>query len=412
MKSKAFEANHLVKKREPAKDTVFLIAKKGNDWDTETVDNAIQAITLLDDRQLADKHIKLRIPSSEGFRFQRGQFVAQGTEGSREMSSEESNFKLSENLFSYGTKESEREPKEFSLPMGYLNIHITLANGDKRSDIRTNLAGQVRYLNQQSLQVLSPDTTSFAEVIREGKKVSNAIFLSRFFLLRVKPSSCRQVGEQKTKMLSLLGAMRDQSVLSVNLDDYETGSEETNGQQKKPSANAVKELVYSFQLPDLKVEINPFQSQPHSVSRMKYVFYELHRHLVAINDNLIVVKNALAETKRVPERFAYFMTPKCSVASKGGNVVLHEKITDDVCVFDPKLFSHKVLAGFEDQNPTLDGLFRALDSLFYTYGYTLHREKFGIQQKNIIAIPRSQQKTGADKYFSRPANDGEQRKRR
>ena len=119
-------------------------------------------------------------------------------------------------------------------------------------------------------------------------------------------------------------------------------------------------MVYAIKLPTLTITIDPALSKPYTVSRLTVLYKAIHQKLLEIDNDLIIVKNGFS-AKGTPNRFAYLFSPRKVTRTNtdgkahGGEVVYTERISDETCVFYPRIFEQRATNGFRNPHPHTEG---------------------------------------------------------
>jgi len=395
----------------------LLIPIRDRFFDNLWIDKAI--VTM---QESPNTNFNLRIPRNEGFAFSSKHFSETLDESftqprlSQHPSSEGTYAEMIHRMFT-SSNASEPVPADaslsakaqgqprldeatsqtFMLPMGYFVIHVTLATGEVRTDIRTNLPGLVKYLNNYCLSPLSKQQEKFIEteevVDKTLVKISNAVFSSKFSLVQAVDKEQLPSG----KLCELLETLKTKSPqMVVNKALY-------------AESDVIKELVYVIQLPSCPIVIPAKQE-----NRTRCIFQAIHHHLAAFGSNTIVIKNILREEggKRFPESFRYILMPR-DLTSTGGKIVYHKSVSAETSLIDPAIFSYPLMHGFSRSEPSQDDMLRTLAGFFYTYGYRLAPPENLAQPRSARPSSPARQEHPGKKYYatsgSQPADNGEGR---
>jgi hypothetical protein len=351
----------------------------------------------------------LRVPQTEGFRFNASHFDSTNT-------SENFIDSLNE-MIDYGNTTDEAQTKVFPLPIGFLNIHLTIPNMEIRMDYRSNTPGEITYLNRCCVNPINKARNHFHETIEETPKgtfvKSTAIFSCKYTLLGIKPqgksSNNDQLSLENKKLLQVL------QVMNPNTEETEYDKDACEESQ------LIRELLYVLRLPTVQVKIDPKETKGSSMGRIKLIFSSIRQQIHEYNDNALKIVNHICEVdgKRFPDGFGYYTRPKEeeTKSSPSGRVIYHKEITEDQYTIHPNLYTQERLTGFFKRTPSDEDIVTTMKAFLFTYGYGLNTNNIdGYEQSptrnHNLAIPRSntennqRSSTGNHRFSDPNANTG------
>jgi hypothetical protein len=361
-----------------------------NEFDRELIDTAIADIINHPFRK-AQLRIPLRpVEGEETLSFDNEMFGGQDNEDYSHIFAE---------ILSYtgntAANAEQAKTKTFRIPLGYANIHIIFAKKKARCEIRTNLNGEVKYLNKFCVLPLSQEHASFTETETSSNgatlKTSNALFLSKYAVIDVTepvaPKKSSATGgasasandddaPSATSSPVAPGAHPSRmSYANTKLIEYMNYMKK-NFTVEKPDLSPFKEdddqreVIYVVKLDDCLVTIDTTETYPNSFARLKVIYKALQAHLRKLDAMQVTIVNKIEEIngKRRPTKFGYLMLPPDE--GKGGRVVLPDDITYERCTVPLTPFAGK-LFGFGNPQPDDEAMFDTVKGFLYVYGFHL-----------------------------------------
>jgi len=367
--------------------TMLIIARHDAGFDAELVAKAIKSI-----KDSPHRNVYLRVahkstPEKSYIKFTNEMFGGESDESYNEIIEEVLNY-------------DGNDVMSFSLPMGYLNIHVNPLTKKYHTKLRTNLNGEVRYLRKHGLTALAPPTGDHPYVEEVAASAassdvtlhkSNAIFLSKHSIFTVeKPTPAEasanpndRLTYENRKFVELLYALqKNADTTKMNLDWLREDDKQT-------------ELVYVIQLDPCKIRIHPKETKPNSFERLKVMFLAVQNFLRNLNAKQINISNTLQETtdgKVKPVGFKWaFLPPE---KDDGGRVVISEPVGPRRCIITPDVFRDR-LRGFWGYKPTDDEVFDAMKTLLDVYGHELDASQITFPVREASATTSASQPAAA-----------------
>ena len=376
---------------------MLIISKNGKNFNDELISSGMIAI-----RETPHRDMLLRIPHSPNLSKNEALITFTNTQfGGKE---KETYKEIFEEILKYSGP-----LKVFDVPMGYATVRVSYANKTIKTDIRTNLNGQVRYLNQYCLLPIpsAPKRDTYIENEKNdgGKivmKTSSAIFLSKFSVLGVngedKKGRNNGMSYSNEKLLELLSAMSSTSTTTeLNLDCYKEDDKQL-------------EVVYVIKLPDLKFELDTRKpskiqdAEPEEKTQFQKLagfFFAVKKYFSILNNQQIIIKNKLKEENGTsqPIEFGYMFLTQDNT-KEGGKVSLPNEISDDKLVFSLEVFKDR-LFGLVTKEPRDEDIFRVMVSFLDTYGFYLNPQDFGFSEKAHSSPNTAPKQSKASTFFAK-----------